>query len=135
MHVGSGQLDLSCFLARISTPLRTSVLGTPSQALVHEKEVEVPSERRSIRFAELHPKGANMEQLAKEAVARRLGSLLEVATLSERRRQEYFALLGPGPISDNAAAAIDDLVLSVKKSKNKKTTGTGMERMIPPEVA
>lgn len=130
MQAGSGQLDLSGFLARISTPLRTSVLGTPVSALVHEKEVEAPSVRRSIRFAELHPKGANVEQLAKEAVARRLGLLPEVATLSERRRQDFFALLD-GPISDHAAAAIDDLVLSMKKPKKKKTPGTGMA----PEVA
>ena len=75
-----------------------------------------------------------MEQLAKKAVARRLGSLPEVATLSERRRHEYLSLLD-GPISDNTAAAIDDLVLSMKKTKKKKTTGTGMERMIQPEVA
>ena len=74
-----------------------------------------------------------MEQLAKEAVARRLGSLPEVATFSERRRQEFFALLD-GPISDQAAAAIDDLVLSMKKPKKKKTSGTG-ERQMPPEVA
>ena len=86
MQAGSEQLDLSGFLVRISTPLSSYVMGTPASTLVHEKEVEAPSARRSIRFAELHPKGANMEQLAKEAVARRLGSLPEVATLSERRR-------------------------------------------------
>ena len=67
-------------------------------------------------------------------MARRLGSLPDVASLSERRRHEYLALLD-GPISDHAAAAIDDLVLSMKKTKKKKTPGTGMERMIPPEVA
>ena len=134
MQAGSGQIDLSSFLAQISTPLRTSVLGTPPSALVHENEVEAPSTWRSIRFAELHPKGANMEQLAKEAVARRLGSLPEVATFSERRRQEFFSLLD-GPISDHAAAAIDDLVLSMKKPKKKKSPETEMGRMIPPEVA
>ena len=67
-------------------------------------------------------------------MARRLGSLPEVATLSERRRQEFFSLLD-GPISDHAVAAIDDLVLSMKKPKKKKSPEIEMERMIPPEVA
>ena len=44
-------------------------VGTPATQLVHEKEVEAPSVRRSGRIAKLHPEGVNMEQLAMEAVA------------------------------------------------------------------
>ena len=57
---------LSGFLARIMAPLEVSVLGTPATALVHEKEVEEPSVRRSGRIAKLHPEGANIEKLAME---------------------------------------------------------------------
>ena len=41
-----------------------------------------------------------------------------------------------GPFSDQAVAAIDDLVLAVNKTKRKKTTsGTRMERQRPPGEA
>ena len=65
--------SLSDFFARIMVPLEVSVLGTPATALVHEKGVEALSVRRSGTIAKLHSEGANMEQLAMEAVARRLG--------------------------------------------------------------
>ena len=109
-------------------------MGTPTSALVHEKEVEASSARRSIRIAELHHEGANIQQLAMDAVARRLGSQPEEATPSECRRQDYLALYD-GPLSDQAVAAIDDLILFVKKPKKKKTSVTGMERQMPPGVA
>ena len=142
-QAGSGQHDLEMgaplcpllgFLARIMAPIEVSVLGTPATMLVPRKEVEAPSVRRSGRIAKLHPEGANMEQLAMEAVARRLGSRPEEANPSEHLRQEYFALWD-GPLTDQAAAAIDDLVLSVKKPKKKKTPRTEIERQVPPEMA
>ena len=111
---GAPLCPLSGFLARIMAPIEVFVLGTPATALVHEKEVEAPSVQRSGRIAKLHPEGANMEQLAMEAVARRLGSRPEEANSSERLRQEYLALWD-GPLTDQVAAAIDGLVLSVKK--------------------
>ena len=37
-----------------------------------------------------------------------------------------------GSLSDQAAAAIDDLILSVKKTKKKKTLGTEMVRQMSP---
>ena len=126
---------LSGFLSRISVPLEVSVLGTPDTEFVREKEVEAPSVRRSGRIAKLHPEGANMEQLAMEAVARRLGSQPEEANPSERLRQDYLALWGGQPLTDQAVAAIDDLVLSVKKPKKKKVSGTGMARQRPPEIS
>ena len=136
VQAGSGQLDLSGFIARISTPLGASVLGTSATTVVHKK-VEAVSARRSNRIAELHPDGANIEQLAKEVVARRLGSQPEEVGPSERRRQAYLALFDR-PITDQAVAAIDDLVLAVNKTKKKKkktTSGTRMERQMPPGEA
>ena len=59
-------------------------------------------------------------------MTRRLGSRLEVASTSERHRQDFMGLLD-GPLSDQAAA-IDDLVLSMKKPKKKKTLGAKMVR-------
>ena len=105
-------------------PIEVSVLGMPATTIVHEKEVEAGSVRRSGRIATLHPEGANMEQLAMEVVACRLGSRPEEANPSERLRQDYLALWD-GPLTDQAAAAIDDLVLSVRKPKKKKTSGAG----------
>ena len=55
-------------------------------ALVHKMEVEAPSVQRSGRIAKRHPEGANIEQLAKEAVARRLGSRPEEDNTLERRQ-------------------------------------------------
>ena len=66
-----------------------------------------------------------------DAVARRLGSQPEETTTSERRRQDYLALYD-GPLSDQAVAAIDDLVLYTKKPKNKMMTVTGTGRQMPP---
>ena len=40
-----------------------------------------------------------------------------------------------GPLSDQAVAAIDDLVLSLKKPKKKKKSGTEIERQMPLVVA
>ena len=138
MEVGAALCPLSGFLARITVPLAATVLGTPATPLVHEREVEVPSVWRSERLAKLHPKGANITQLAKEAVARRLGSLTEEAHPSGRRREDFMALLDVSdqPFSDQAVAAIDDLVLAVKKTKKKKTTsGSRMVRQMPPGEA
>ena len=126
---------LSGFLARVVAPIDVSVLDMPATALVHEKEVEAASVRRSDRFAKLHPEGANMEQLAMEAVARCLGSQPEVDNPLERLRQDYLALWGGQPLTDQAVAAIDDLVLYVKNPKKKKVSGTGMARQRPPEIA
>ena len=110
-------------------------MGRPASTLAHEREVEAPSVRRSSRIAKLLPEGANMEQLAMEAVARRLGSWPEEASPTERLRQDYLALFD-GPLSDQAAAAIDDLVLSVKKpKKKKKKSETGVAWQMPPEMA
>ena len=69
-------------------------------------------------------------------MARRLGSQLEEACPSERLRQDYMGLLD-GPLTDQAAAAIDDLVLSVMKTKKKKKrkSGTEIERQMPLMVA
>ena len=67
LEVGTPWCPLSSFIARISTPLEASVLGTPATTLVHEMEMEAPAVRRTVRFAKLHPNGANIEQLAKEA--------------------------------------------------------------------
>ena len=131
--MGTSQRPLSGFFARIMAPIEVSILGTPATALVHEKEVDAPSIRRSGRIAKLHPEGANMEQLAMDAVARRLGSRPDEDNPSERLRQDYLALWD-GPLTDHAAA-IDDLVLSVKKPKKKKTSGTGVARQRPPEMA
>ena len=126
---------MSGFLARITVPLAATVLGTPATPLVHAREVEAPSVWRSERLAKLHPKGANIEQLARETVARRLGSLTEEAHPSGRRREHFLALLDVSdrPFTDQEVAAIDDLVLAVNKTKKKKTTsGTRMERQMPP---
>ena len=125
---------LSGFLARVVAPIEVSVLGTLATPLVHEKEVEATSVRRSDRFAKLHPEGANMEQLAMEAVARRLGSRPEEDNNSERLRQDYLALWGDKPLTDQAVAAIDDLVLCVKNPKKKKVSGTGSWQRRP-EIA
>ena len=131
--MGAPLCPLSGFLARIVAPLEVSVLGTSDTALVHEKEVEASSVQRSDRIAKLHPEGANMEQLAMEAVACRLGSRPEEANPSERLRQDYLALWD-GPLTDQAAAAIDNLVLSVKKPR-KKASGIGVARQRSPEIA
>ena len=41
-----------------------------------------------------------------------------------------------GPLSDQVAvAAIDDLVLSMKKPKKKNTAGIRVARLMPPEMA
>ena len=125
---------LAGFLARVVAPIEVSVLGTPATTLFHEKEVEAASVRRSDRFAKLHPEGANMEQLAMEAVARRLGSQPEEDNNSERLRQDYLALWGDKALTDQAMAAIDDLVLYVKNPK-KKVSGTGMTRQRLPKIA
>ena len=137
MEVGAALCPLSGFLARIAVPLAATVLGTPATPLVHEREVEAPSVWRSERLAKRHPKGANIEQLARETVARRLGSLTEEAHPSGRQREDFLALLdGTGPFSDQAVAAIDDLVLAMNNTKKKKTTtGTRMERQMPPGEA
>ena len=103
--------------------------------LDHGKEVEASSVQRSGRIAKLHPEGTNMEQLAMEAVARRLGSRPVEANPSERLRQDYLALWGGQPLTDHAVAAIDDLVLSVKKPKTKKVSGTGVARQRLTEIA
>ena len=88
--------NLSDFIAWIDAALKTSALGMPAPSLVHEKAVEASSDRRSIRIAELQIEGANIEQLAKNVVARRLGSRPEEVTPSEHLRQEYLVLLdGP----------------------------------------
>ena len=135
LAVGTPRCLLSSFIASISTPLEASVLGMPATVLVHEMDMEAPTVPRSVRFAKQHPNGANMEQLAKEAVARRLGSQLEETCPSERLRQDYMGLLD-GPLTDQAAAAIDDLVFSVQKTKKKKKkSGIGIERQMPPVVS
>ena len=84
------------------------------------------SSRRSNRIAKLHPEGANIEHLAKDAVACRLSSQPEEAGPLEQRRQAYLSLFD-GPLLDQAAAAIDDLVLFGKKPERKKTTRTELE--------
>ena len=131
---GAPRCPLSGFLAQIMALIEVSVLGTTITTLDHGKEVEAPSVRRSSRIAKLHPEGANMEQLAMEAVARRLGSRPEEANPSERLWQDYLALWGGQPLTDQAVAAIDDLVLSMKKPK-KKASGTRVARQRPPEIA
>ena len=55
LEMGAPRCPLSGFLARIMTPIEVSVLGTPAMTLVHEKEVEAPSVRRSGRITKLHP--------------------------------------------------------------------------------
>ena len=75
--MGAPQCPLSGFLARVMAPIEVFILGTPATALVHEKEVEAASVRRSGRIVKLHPEDANMKQLAMKAVARRLDSWLE----------------------------------------------------------
>ena len=136
VQAGPALCPLSGFLARITVPLAASVLGTPATPLVHEMEMEAPSVWWSERLAKLHPKGANIVQLAKETVVRRLGSLTEEAHPSGRQREDFLALLdGTGPFSDQEVAAIDDLVLAMNKTKKKKTTGTRLERQMPPGEA
>ena len=114
--MGAPQCPLSGFLARVMAPIEVFILGTPDTAFVREKEVEAPSVRRSGRIAKLHPQP-------------------EEANPSERLRQDYLALWGGQPLTDQAMAAIDDLVLSVKKPKKKKVSGTGVARQRPPEIA
>ena len=130
---------MSGFLAQITVLLAATVLGTPATPLVHEREVEAPSVWRSERLAKLHPKGANIEQLARETVARRLGSLTEEAHPSGRRREDFLALVDVSdrPFSYQEVAAIDDLVLTVNKTKKKKktTSGATMVRQMPPGEA
>jgi hypothetical protein len=60
--------------------------------------------------------GASIEMLAREAVARRLGSLPLETSFSDRLMQAYLALF-EGPLSDQAVAAIEDFILAVKKKK------------------
>ena len=98
--MGAPLCPLSGFLAWIMAPIEVSVLGTPAMTMVHKKEVEAASVRRSGRIAKLHPEGANMEQLAMEAVAQRLGSRSEEAYPSKRLRQGYLALWGDHPLTD-----------------------------------
>ena len=86
----------------------------------------------------LHPKGANIEQLAWETMARRLSSLTEKAHPSGHRREYFLALLDVSdrPFTDQEVAAIDDLVLAVNKTKKKKkTSGTRMVQQMPPGQA
>ena len=64
-------------------------------------------------IAELHPEGANMEKLAKDALARRLGLQPEEAGPSKRRQHAYLALFD-GPLTNHAVAAIDYFVLVVE---------------------
>ena len=61
-------------------PLEVSVLGMSATALIYEMDAKTPSARRSGRIAKLHLDGANIEQLAMEVVARRLGSRAEEAS-------------------------------------------------------
>jgi hypothetical protein len=69
--------------------------------------------------------------LAREAVARRLGSLPPEASFSDRLMQAYLALF-EGSLSDQAVAAIEDLVLAVKKKKNAPILDGGSVRPMPP---
>ena len=138
VEVGAPLCPLSSFITQITVPLAATILGTPVTTSAPEREVAAPSVWRSGRLAKLHPKGANIEQLARETVARRLGSLPEEAHPSGRRREDFMALLDitDHPFSDQAVAAIDDLVLAMKKTKKKKTTAvTRMERQMPSGVS
>ena len=77
-----------------------------------------PSVRRSARLAKNNGRGVTIETLAREAVARRMGSLPPETPFSDRLMQAYLALF-EGPLSDQVVHAIEDLVTAVKTKKKK----------------
>ena len=60
--------------------------------------------------------GDFVERLARAAVARHLGALPSGTPFSDRLLRAYMALFD-GPLSDQEVAAIEELVLVVKKTK------------------
>ncbi|KAM0886338.1 hypothetical protein ACQ4PT_029743 [Festuca glaucescens] len=107
---------LAAFIAKITTEIQNTVLDIPVAAAPGAKLLEVRSVRRSARIAKVHKAGTTIEMLAKEAVAKRLGSLPPTASFSDRLLQAYLALFD-GPLSDQAVMAIEDLVRTFKKTK------------------
>lgn len=135
---GTGIADtcpLAAFIAKISAGIETTVLGTPATAEVKKRLTEVQSVRRSARIAKVHKAGVTIETLAKEAVAKRLGSLPPTASFSERLLQAYLALFD-GPLSEEAIIAIEDLVRTFKKTKRAlPVLSVGSGRAGRPSVA
>ena len=83
-----------------------------------------PTPQLSSRIAARPGHGTPIETLAREAVARRLGSLPPETPFCDRLLRAYLALF-EGPLSDQAVQAIDELVLMIKKKKNLGITATG----------
>jgi hypothetical protein len=75
-----------------------------------------------------------METLAREAVARRLGSLPPETAFSERLLQAYLALFD-GPLSDMAVEAIEALVMAIKNKKKGIPAAGIIEGRRPPLIA
>ncbi|XP_010229566.1 uncharacterized protein LOC104582013 [Brachypodium distachyon] len=72
--------------------------------------------RRSARLAGRPSAGLPSQLAAQALLARRLGSLLPTAPFNETARAAYLALFA-SPLSDQAIAAIEGLVVEAKKSK------------------
>jgi hypothetical protein len=125
---GEAEDPLGAFVAGISVQLQEAVLAFPA---ARPAQAASPQARMSARIAGRRINGASIEMLAREAVARRLGSLPPETSFSDRLMQAYLALF-EGPLSDQAVAAIEDLVLAVKKKKNAPILDGGSVRPMPP---
>jgi hypothetical protein len=107
---------LAAFIAKITKGIQNAELDAPADAHAGSELLAVRSVMRIARIAKVHKAGVSIETLAKEAVAKWLGSLPPTASFSDRLLQAYLALFN-GPLSDQVVLAIEDLVRTFKKTK------------------
>jgi hypothetical protein len=119
------------FVSRATVKLQEALLG--SAPVKRSEERGTTPVRRSLRIAKKPGNGATMEMMAMEAVAKRLGSLPPETPFSDRLLQAYLALFD-GPLSDQAIAAIEELVLAVKAKKKSLPPAGKRSGLLRPTV-
>jgi hypothetical protein len=134
-EAGGVGCPLAAFIEKITTRIQDTVLGTPSGG-TGQLVLAKPPVRRSARIAKGPNAGVPIEMLEKMAVARRLGSLPPTVSFTERLLQAYLALFD-GPLSDMAVTAIEELVLTLKKTKKELPVmaARGGRQRMPLQVA